>query len=343
MTPIGICMSYYEQNNNFIHVQVNQQRVKLYDNGKATILDACISSGFSKDHLFPVRGDTIRYTVNGEIKEAKGKTGEVAEIKCNGREASLNEIVKENDEVTIRPSTKGEKAVIRLQSLEECKKEMHIVMYGRDWICPCPVEVNGRPEDLSYVVQNGDEIHIFEYFSVGKVFEYADMEKPEKVLLNGREAGMTAKVSDGDVIEKIPEKPAAKQEVEEKTPEEKQQEQMEEDPLLQPMKPLPDWAKDLPFDTDKLGSDGEIIQGNTEKRRIIHETASFQPVHVKVNGTKVTLPLKQKPIFVDVFDVYPFDLTKAGGTKLITKINGEDQEFTQPLQEGDEIELYWEK
>ena len=150
-------------------------------------------------------------------------------------------------------------------------------------------------------------------------------------------------MSDGDVIEKIPEKPAAKQEVEEKTPEEKQQEQMEEDPLLQPMKPLPDWAKDLPFDTDKLGSDGEIIRGNTEKRRIIHETASFEPVHVKVNGTKVTLPLKQKPIFVDVFDVYPFDLTKAGGTKLITKINGEDQEFTQPLQEGDEIELYWEK
>ncbi len=66
------------------------------------------------------------------------------------------------------------------------------------------------------------------------------------------------------------------------------------------------------FDTDKLGSDGEIIRGNTEKRRIIHETASFEPVHVKVNGTKVTLPLKQKPIFVDVFDVYPFDLTKAG-------------------------------
>ena len=24
------------------------------------------------------------------------------------------------------------------------------------------------------------EIHIFEYFSVGKVFEYADIEKPEK-------------------------------------------------------------------------------------------------------------------------------------------------------------------
>ena len=33
VTPLGICMTYYEQKNNFIHVMVNEQRVKLYDNG----------------------------------------------------------------------------------------------------------------------------------------------------------------------------------------------------------------------------------------------------------------------------------------------------------------------
>ena len=55
------------------------------------------------------------------------------------------------------------------------------------------------------------------------------------------------------------------------------------------------------------------------------------------------MPEKENPIFVDVFDVYPFDMTKAGGTRLITKINGIDKDFTEPLAEGDEIELYWEK
>ena len=49
VTPLGICMTYYEQKNNFIHVMVNEQRVKLYDNGKVSVLDACVSYGFSKD------------------------------------------------------------------------------------------------------------------------------------------------------------------------------------------------------------------------------------------------------------------------------------------------------
>ena len=62
-----------------------------------------------------------------------------------------------------------------------------------------------------------------------------------------------------------------------------------------------------------------------------------------VNGKSVTMPAKEKPIFVDVFDVYPFDLTKAGGTRLITRINGIDKDFTEPVQEGDTIELFWEK
>ncbi|MBQ9140594.1 MAG: rod shape-determining protein, partial [Lachnospiraceae bacterium] len=33
VTPIGICLSYYEQNNNFIFVKFGDQRVKLYENG----------------------------------------------------------------------------------------------------------------------------------------------------------------------------------------------------------------------------------------------------------------------------------------------------------------------
>lgn len=34
-------------------------------------------------------------------------------------------------------------------------------------------------------------------------------------------------------------------------------------------------------------------------------------------------------------------MTKAGGTRLLTRINGVDKDFTEPLHEGDEIELRW--
>lgn len=43
-----------------------------------------------------------------------------------------------------------------------------------------------------------------------------------------------------------------------------------------------------------------------------------------------------------MFDVYPFDMTKAGGTRLVTRINGEDKDFTEPVHDGDRIELFWE-
>ncbi len=345
VTPIGICLNYYEQRNNFIHVMVNDQRVKLYDNGKATVLDACISSGFSQNNLFPIRGDELYFSVNGEKRMVKGKAGEVALVRKNGKEVSLNEPALENDQIQIRPSTKGERGRISLGDIAECRGELEVTLYGRTVLCPKLIEVNGSLASVMYDVQPGDKIEIFDYISVAAILEYADMEKEEFVLLNGREAGLSAKVHSGDRIERKP-KPKPKPEEEQPVdPEEDFQKQMEKDPLLQPLKPLPDWMQGIPFDTAKLGTDGTVIPGMQENRRMVQPQqavpVSRKPVMVVINGSPVALPLKENPIFVDVFDVYPFDMTKAGGTRLLTRINGVDKDFTEPLHEGDEIELRW--
>lgn len=345
VTPLGICMNYYEQKNNFIHVVVNDQRVKLYDNGKVTVLDACISSGFSRNNLFPIRGDSIHYTVNGEEMEQKGAVGEVALIRKNGKEVSLNEFVQENDTIYIKPSTKGKTKTITIGEIEPCKEELSVTLFGRTLLCPKLVEVNGKGVTPLYQVQDGDQIETFDYYSVSGLLEFADMDKDTPVLLNGREAGAAAKIHTGDVITRRPVPVVEEEEVEE--PEDKFQKQLEEDPLLQPQKPLPEWMQGIPFDTQKLGADGTMIPGQADGKNGMprQETAHgvLQTVHVTVNGKAVTMPAKEKPIFVDVFDVYPFDLTKAGGTRLITRINGIDKDFTEPVQEGDTIELFWEK
>lgn len=344
VTPLGICMNYYEQKNNFIHVMVNEQRVKLYDNGKVTVLDACISSGFSKHNLFPIRGDSIYYSVNGEERELKGSPGEVAEVRKNGKEVSLNEPVAENDEIYIKPSTKGKARSLTLGRIPECREELSVTLLGRVVLCPKLVEVNGVPATPLYEVQEGDRIETFDYYSVGGLLKFADMDPDTPVLLNGREAGMSAKIHTGDVIARRPEPVEA---VEDKAdPEKELEKQLEEDPLLQPQKPLPDWMKDIPFDTAKLGTDGRIIPGLADSRPepLKEETVHMShPVRVTVNGKQVTMPNKPNPIFVDVFDVYDFDMSKAGGTRLITRINGLDKDFTEPVREGDTIELFWEK
>ena len=344
VTPLGICMTYYEQKNNFIHVMVNEQRVKLYDNGKVTVLDACVSYGFSRDNLFPIRGDSICYTVNGEERELKGKVGEVAEIRKNGKEVSLNENVEENDEIQVKPSTKGKTPTIVLGDIPECREELTVTLFGRTVLCPKLIEVNGTAASLLDEVQNGDRICTFDYYSVAGLLEFADIDKETAILLNGREAGAAAKIHSGDVI--TPRPAPIVEEEEEEEPEDTLQKQMEEDPLLQPQKPLPDWMQDIPFDTAKLGADGTVIQGQASRRDepAVRDTAgTAPPVHVTVNGKNVQMPAKANPIFVDVFDVYPFDLSKAGGTRLITRINGVDKDFTEPVHEGDVIELFWEQ
>ena len=60
-----------------------------------------------------------------------------------------------------------------------------------------------------------------------------------------------------------------------------------------------------------------------------------------VNETPVELNGKSSYTFVDIFDFYPFDLKTAGGTELVTKVNGEEVTFMTPIEAGDKIELYW--
>lgn len=345
VTPIGICMNFYELGNNFMHVMVNEQRVKLYDNGKVTVLDACVSYGFSQKDLFPIRGDNLHYFVNGEERIVKGSVGEVAVVKRNGKEVSLNEAVQENDEIVIVPSSKGKDGHISLGDIPECKEELRITFLGREILCPKLIEVNGAVTETLYEVENQDKIEIFDYYTVAKLFEFVDMEKEDVVLLNGREAGLTAKVKNGDSITYKP-KPVEVPEKKEEKKEDDFQKQMAEDPLLQPLKPLPDWMEGIPFDTAKLGADGKMIPGLSDNRTVTTPAGSAapaEPIHITVNGKPVTMPAKANPIFVDVFDVYPFDMSKAGGTRLVTRINGNDKEFTEPLQEGDTVELFWEK
>ena len=83
VTPIGICINYYNQNNNFIFVHVNGERIKLYDNDRLTVVDAVLQIGFDNKSLFAKRGKELNYKVNGEHRLVRGELGEPAVIKKN--------------------------------------------------------------------------------------------------------------------------------------------------------------------------------------------------------------------------------------------------------------------
>ena len=62
---------------------------------------------------------------------------------------------------------------------------------------------------------------------------------------------------------------------------------------------------------------------------------------VSVNGEPVTMPItKNEMVFVDIFDHIAFDLTKPQGI-LVLKLNGARANYTDILNEGDAIDIYW--
>ena len=64
-------------------------------------------------------------------------------------------------------------------------------------------------------------------------------------------------------------------------------------------------------------------------------------LHIIANNQEITLSGKEEYVFVDIFDYIDFDLSASHGRAIVTLINGMDAQYTQVLQDGDKIEVYW--
>lgn len=318
VTPIGICLNYYEQKNNFIMVRFNGERLKLYDNNRLTIVDAALQAGFPNDQLFPKRGTPINFTVNGAARIARGEAGEPAIVTLNGDPANINTPLVPNCEITIEPSTAGEDAVYTVGQLEEYH-EANITVYvnGKMIVCPKFVQVNGSLEPASYEIKEGDEIETRNYYTVGQVAEFMDVEvdHDHDILVNNRVGDFDTLVYDNFTI---------------------------------------DWtvlsfgvAPESENRYNATESTAEEVSDDTAEKQ---EEAAPESVTdtqnnivVTVNGEAVEMMGKESYIFVDIFDRITFDLTAGKGRAIATLINGEEAEFSQPLHDGDRIDLYWKE
>ena len=197
VTPIGICLSYYEQSNNFIFVGFNDQRVKLYDNGRLSVVDAAIAAGFPNENLFPRRGAAIEYTVDGRSRMVRGEQGEAAVITVNGQEADIHTRIQNGDKVVLVPSTAGEAAHPMLDRLPEMEQQIHITMCGIRIALPRLAYVNGEQRLGSYEIRDGDEIVIRNWYTVEQIAQYADIPLQGRILVNDTPAKADTRVYEG--------------------------------------------------------------------------------------------------------------------------------------------------
>ncbi len=195
ITPIGICLTYYEQYNNFIYITFNGNRIKLYDNNKLTVTDAAMQADFTREGLFPRRGEELRYTVNGKNRVTKGEYGESAHVYVNGDEVSLSHNIKANDVITLEESTLGTPAQEKIADLIDYNGKIVVYLNGDEMALPKPVKVNGTAVTEEYMIQNGDDIIVSAVYTYEEFFEYMGLSPEDMILfINGARADDTMEI-----------------------------------------------------------------------------------------------------------------------------------------------------
>lgn len=321
VTPIGICLNYYEQKNNFIFVQVNGEQVKLYDNSKLTVVDAAIGVGYPNETLFPRRGKAIHFSLNGNKRMIRGEVGEAAEITLNGKVVGMNAPISQNDIILIKESTAGADAVYEVQKLPEYHGTISFIVNDKEVKCPKFILANNKLVSEYYSIKDGDELEILGYYTLEQLLGFLDLPYIDGILVNNVIASGSEKVYENFRITYAWAKG-------EDTDYYESTQDLEE-----AVETTEDKIKDT---TNYITKD---TANDTTSAKLTENPAS---IYININGSIVTLKGKSSYILVDILDVYSFDLSVARGNKVVIKCNGEDAEFTTKIKDGDFIELFWE-
>ncbi len=331
VTPVGICLSYYEQINNLVIVTFNEQRIKVYDNGKLSVVDAAMQAEFPNEDLFPKRGPSLEYTLDGKSRMKRGMPGESAIIMVNGNPADIHTPIKANDVILVMPSTAGEAATQTIGALPEFQQNISFKINGKNVSLPKYAVVNGEIKSAYYEICSGDVIEMQNEYPVKEIFELLDIDLKtcKDLRVNNEPANGDSKVFENFFITFTEGETEESDSVSESTFAE---EVLQEDVVQQNVEqPEPDKPESAQEKQDQENPTETVC----EEEPIVHD------IYVDVNGKLITLKGKASYVYVDVFDYIDFDLNNPKGSGIQTDLNGEPAEYLKEIFTGDKIDIRW--
>ncbi len=347
VTPIGICLSYYVQSNNFIFVDFNGKRIKLYDNGRLSVADAAVQSDFTNEDLFPKRGQPLTYSVNGKTRIVRGLEGEAAVIHVNGEPADIYSQVHNGDHVEVIPSTAGDPAAMELGRLAELAEQLHVVVNGTRIDLPKTASVNGQRENEFYLIQDGDDIKVQNSYTVREIAEFMDVPLGGRILVNDTPAKPDTRVYENFTLSWDVNVETTYAELEEETAEDAAKRLAAKEAAREAAaaREAEEAARRVAMQAAGETGGAAANPGQMKNPAGGFE-ANFQgadEITVMVNKFPVTLKGKSSYVFVDVFSFIDFDLNDSRGRSIVTQLNKRRAEYMEPLTEGDVIDIYWEE
>lgn len=374
VTPIGICItSALDKGYDFIYVSVNGDIVELMKSKDLTVLDAAIAKGFDHTNLINRKGNDLLFRLNGSIKKIKGEFGIPAELFVNDEIVSLDSIIKEDDKIKIVSAINGKDAKTFVKDFIEEYTKKDVYLNGNLMELNTFAMINGKMVSIDDEIHNDDEVFIFKFDTVKDLCNYSEIDLTDKeIYLNGQIVSQQSAISQNDHIE-IKSKTSLKETIQNKITEKAQEqsnkivedkqvnkaeeistdsqnnastksEELEtaQNQISTVQKEEISVTKEINVEEASLKkASSENEEDNLENINRIIQQSNF-PLEVIVNGKAVTIKDKRNLIFVDIFNYINFDLSKPQGI-ISLKLNGRKANYTDPIRNGDYIEISWEK
>ena len=183
---------------------------------------------------------------------------------------------------------------------------------------------------------------------------FGELAKPATITVNGHSANLQTIIKDGDIIlvEKAVNGKDAVAKVADILAEMVDKKQLDGQDTHKPIFTLNGGSVSansniLPGDALEIvwWDHGEVAATKEDaadqgKNQVEKQPARGTPLEVTVNGTVIKMEDKKEYILIDIFNYYDLDISSYNGNVKI-KRNGNDAEYTEILQNGDRIEIFW--
>ncbi len=309
ITPVGICLtSIQNKYSQFTVIDLNGSKVQLLNAKKLKIIDALVQSGIEHESIFPRKGETLMFKLNGERQRIKGENGTPAVITLNDNEATLQDIIRDGDRINIKWGTPGHNGELIVGDI--VKDTIQVQIEDEQIKLPIVTSKN-NVLPLEYKIMNGDEIEIKEISTAYELLDCLGLNTEDKIIMidfNAIDKDYILK--DGDTI-LINEVATKKDEVQ---VDKKIDKEINEE-----------------IHKDRYKECNDTVINNNDNLYII------------VNNDTIKLPKKQGGyVFASIFDFIDFDLSKPQGIIQLER-NGEPGALTDAIDDGDVLKVYWKR
>jgi cell division protein FtsA len=314
ITPLGIGVTAIkEKENDFLQIMVNEKSIRLFNSKQLSVSDALILVGYQARALLPERGETLAYIVNGKKRELKGGYGEAAKIYVNGHLASLDVKLKNKDSIHVESGIKGTDAELNINQL---LGRYNFIFNDESVSNKYDVKINDIVITEDIQIKNNDDIVFSEIKTIKDllVLKGYDLNQVD-IYVNGEKVQLERMIEKDDIIRtRI-----------------KVTDTSIKDVIGEDMVDIID---------EELMDEDFIVETPEVHEEVITESYNYA---LLVNGRMLKIEnVNRRMVFVDIFEHINFDISRPQGI-LDLKLNGQKANYTDPLKDGDVINIEWKQ